>query len=179
MSRRVASVLARVVLVTLLVTLGFALLQEPVRVAEMTLAAATLDSLGAGEHLRLLGSSVAVLPPGRTLFLAVLTPSCSSLASVLAVLSLGVLLPKAPTGRRVVAVLAAAATVVIGNLVRILLSLVVGLLAGRASLVLFHDVAGAAFTFLYVLAGYVLMLTLLLPKRGDHPPTTGAVLHVP
>ena len=164
MSRRTLRVLVRVAIVAVLITVGFGLLQQDVRSLEMRAAIGVLDLLGAGEHFRQIGAVAVVLPERGALFAAVLTPSCSALASVLAIISLGVLLPKAPALRRTAAVGVAAATIVVGNLVRIVLSLAAGLIAGRSSLVLFHDVAGAAFTFVYVLTGYVLMLMLLLPR---------------
>ena len=179
MRRRTLRVLVRVAVVTVLITVGFALLQQPVRALEMRGAVGVLDLLGLGDHFRLADTSAVVLPPGGLLFRAELTPSCSSLASVLAIVSLGVLLPKAPALRRTGAVGAAVATIIVGNLLRILLSLAVGLLAGESSLVLFHNVVGAAFTFLYVVGGYILMLVLLLPRSPAHAsPTREVAVHV-
>ncbi len=164
MNAPTARVVLRMVFVILLVTLGFTLLQGPVRLLEMRAATGTLTVFGAGPHLRLADAAALVIPTSQPFFVAVLTPACSSLAAVLAILSLGVLLPRAGGLRRATAILAAIVTVVVGNLVRIVASLAVGLVAGRSSLILFHDVAGSAFTFAYVLGGYILMLSLLLPR---------------
>jgi len=68
--------------------------------------------------------------------------------------------------------LAAAATVIFaGNIVRIAASVAIGAVAGRGSLVLFHDWVGSAFALAYTIGGYVLMLWLLLP--ADAAPVTG------
>jgi hypothetical protein len=66
---------------------------------------------------------------------------------------------------------AAVGTVVAGNILRISASLAVGLVAGRTSLVLFHDWVGSMFGFGYTLGGYVLLLYLLLPSDPDRHPT--------
>ena len=54
--------------------------------------------------------------------------------------------------------------VAIGNVLRITASVGMGLVAGRASLVLFHDWVGSLFAFAYILGGYILMISLLLPR---------------
>jgi exosortase/archaeosortase family protein len=67
-----------------------------------------------------------------------------------------------------VALLAVAA----GNIIRIALSVVVGVHSGISSLVLFHDWVGGVMTFVYTLGGYVLFLMVLLPntRRSPSPP---------
>ena len=70
-----------------------------------------------------------------------------------------------PVSDRVLAGVIGVASIVVGNLVRIASSSVVGLLAGRVSLVLFHDWVGSSFGFAYTIGGFVLMLAVLLRRR--------------
>ena len=149
------------------VLLGFYLLEEPVRHAETELAAALLGLFAADQVEVVLDSSIQVFPSGHDAFRAEITPSCSSLASLLVLGCLGLLTPRQP--RRGLAIAAALGAVAIGNIIRIAASVGVGLVAGRASLVAFHDWAGSAFTFLYIVGGYILMLYLLLPRDQAVP----------
>jgi exosortase/archaeosortase family protein len=144
---------------------GFLLLEQPVRRLEASAAGWLLQTAGA-DNLFVFGPSVQVFPAGYEPFRAVVAPSCSSLTSLLALVCLASLAPKRPRLRRYGALLAALATVAVGNLLRITGSIAVGLVAGPSSLILFHDWVGSIFTFVYTLGGYVLMLYLLLPPRS-------------
>jgi carbamoyl-phosphate synthase large subunit len=109
------------------------------------------------------------VPDTHAPFRAIVTPTCSSLASALAIGALATLAPartRRARRRRVAATAAAVATVVAGNILRIAASLAVGLVAGRGSLVLFHDWVGSMFGFGYTLGGYILLLYLLLPATS-------------
>jgi exosortase/archaeosortase family protein len=145
---------------------GFALLQGWFRRIECRLANLTLDLLPGQAHTRLsTEASIIVFPLHDSPFRAIVTPACSSLASVLAIGCLAsVAMPR--SRRRVVACVAATAVVVIGNVLRIALSTGAGIVAGRASLVLFHDWVGGVMTLVYTVGGYVLLLWLLLPAGG-------------
>lgn len=74
---------------------------------------------------------------------------------------------------RLVAAAAASSAVFLGNQLRIDASAVSGLVAGRLTLVLFHNWVGSAFGFAYLLGGYVLMLWLLLPAERSSPMPAG------
>jgi carbamoyl-phosphate synthase large subunit len=78
------------------------------------------------------------------------------------------MMPRA-TSRRFLAIGAAVVAVVVGNFVRISSSVVVGLYAGRSSLVLFHDWVGSMIGFAFTLGGFILMLWILLPARAEAP----------
>jgi exosortase/archaeosortase family protein len=162
----------------LLIIMGcFLALMEPVRVAEASAAAGLLRLLGMDVTVQL-GTSIQVFPPGHAPFRAVVTPSCSSLSGLLALGFVAGFLPRRPGGRRLRAVFVAMAAVLTGNVLRIAGSLTVGLVAGRASLVLFHDWVGSVFTFVYTLGGYLLMLYLLLPARAKRPAPVQALHRV-
>ena len=150
--------------IVVLSAVGFALVQLDVRELETVASANVLHWLGAERAHVVLPTSIQVFPANGQAFRAVITPSCSSAASVLALVLLSTLVPRHVRHRRGRALLAAVALVFVGNIVRIAASIGVGFVAGRASLVLFHDWVGSIFTFVYTLGGFVLMLYLLLPR---------------
>jgi exosortase/archaeosortase family protein len=168
---RAGAVVARLVVLLGLTFLTFAVLQGPARETETGAATWLLRSAGISGVEQSSGSSVLV-SSSHGMFQAIITPSCSALASVLAIICLAALVPGYGGGRRLGAAAAAVGVVVAGNVVRIAGSLAVGLAAGRASLVLFHDSVGNIFSFAYTLGGYILMLWLLLPAEE---PTVGAL----
>jgi exosortase/archaeosortase family protein len=95
-----------------------------------------------------------------------ITPSCSSLGPALALALIATIMSVGnPLPDRLLAVVVGVASIVIGNLIRIGSSVIAGLLAGRVSLVLFHDWVGSTFGFAYTVGGFVLMLALLLRRR--------------
>jgi exosortase/archaeosortase family protein len=153
----------RVLLALLSATVGFLLLQRPLRVAETNVAAGLLHSVGDHHAEVVFGTSILVTPPSHSAFRAEVTPSCSSLASLIALGCLSSLTPGPSRARRAGALAVALATVAAGNLLRLAGSVAVGYVAGRSSLVLFHDWVGSVFTFVYTLGGYILMIALVLP----------------
>jgi len=121
-----------------------------------------------GHQSATLGSiphSIAVRPDHGSGFLAIITPSCSATASILAIGCLASLSPRFGRLRRLIATVVAITAVAMGNIARIALSIIVGVHRGISSLVLFHDWVGGVMTFVYTLGGYVLMLVVLLPNR--------------
>ena len=159
-------ILLRIILLVGVTGAGFLMLEQRMREYETT---AALDLL----HLfRLTGAtrdsptSITVHTSHGQLFAAALTPSCSSLATLLALAGLTVLRPPGSRRRLAGASVAALAVVFTGNIVRIAASVAVGLVAGSSSEVLFHDWVGSMFGFAYTLGGFLLMLALLLPRDG-------------
>jgi exosortase/archaeosortase family protein len=151
---------------------GFALLQHASRRLETALAVDLLRLTGTDRVVVVKGTAAVVTPHRGSPFLAVVTPSCSALASVLAIACLALLVPKTSApARRIGALIAASAVVFVGNIIRIALSLGAGIVRGQGSLVLFHDAVGSMFAFGYILAGYILMLYLLLPDRAPRERT--------
>lgn len=155
-----------VALMCVIAVVGFVLLQEHVRALEAEGAAQFLRLLGAHGIRRDDATRLLVIPAHHPAFHVLITPSCSSLASLIA---FGCLFPFAPhtaLATRARAVGTAASIVFSGNILRIAASVAVGLVAGRASLVLFHDWVGSTFTFVYTVGGYMLLLAVLLPRRA-------------
>lgn len=166
MSPRARHALLRVALIITVSIVGFVVFQHAARSLETHTAELLVRAVGGHKRSFVLGStSIVVVPFHGQAFRAVVTPSCSSIASVLAIACLSTLAPPAPRRRRFVAVAAAIATVALGNITRIAASVIVGLFAGRSSLVLFHDWVGGIMTYVYTLGGFIVFLYLLLPDR--------------
>lgn len=145
---------------------GFVLLQQWMRGVETATTVDVLHALGVGGVSRGYQASIIVDTRAQGAFAAILTPACSSLASLLALGGLAVLRPTKARGRLALAVGSAMALVFVGNIARIAASVGVGLLTGPSALVLFHDWVGSLFAFAYTLGGFVLMLWVLLPRDG-------------
>ena len=164
--RRIA---VRVTFALVLTLVGYVVLARPARHLEAVAAVGLLRALGAHDVFLSGQSAVGLVPPHGPAFQAIVTSTCSSLASLLSLACLGRLMP--PSSRRNRAMAAALALVAFGNVVRIAASVGVGLVAGRAGLVLFHDWVGSMFAFAYTLCGYILMVSMLLPRRpAARPP---------
>ena len=158
----------RLFVVVAVTPLVYVLIQYPVRRWETITTANILRNLGFRGLPTVLDTSILVVPYHHASFWVTLTPSCSALAPALAVTCLASMMPRA-TSRRFLAIGAAVVAVVVGNFVRISSSVVVGLYAGRSSLVLFHDWVGSMIGFAFTLGGFVLMLWILIPARGPAP----------
>ena len=157
-------------------TAGFAVLQGPTRHLEARATAWTLHLVAGGRPPLAIGPEIIVLPAHGYPFSALVTPACSVLASVLALVCLAALAATArerSRSRELAALGAAVAIVSAGNVIRMAAVLWVGSVGGRGALVLFHDWVGAVFTFGYTLFGYILMLFLVLPRRA--PPAVEAL----
>jgi len=166
---RAGSTAIKVACVCAAAALGFILFESTARALETTASLWALHHLGAHAAFGIAPTTVLIVPRHHAAFDVLITPSCSSLASLLAFGCLAPLTPWRPPTRRVLSFGMAAVVIAIGNVLRIAASIAVGLIAGRASLVLFHDWVGSMFTFVYTLGGFILMLTLLLPRSaGPH-----------
>lgn len=158
----------RLIFVCAMTPLVYVLTEYPVRRWETIVTAHVVRGLGFQGLPTVLGTSLLLVPDHHGAFWVTLTPSCSALAPALAVTCLASVMPRA-AGRRVFAVLAAVIAVFVGNFLRICSSVIVGLYAGKPSLVLFHDWVGSMIGFAFTLGGFVLMLWILLPARGTRP----------
>lgn len=181
MNRQRWLVWLRVAFVLVTTPLVFVLIQAPVRHIELLVDIGAIHLVGVTGVPLVMGTSALVRPSSSGQFWVYLSPSCSSLASILTLGCLAAVLPRRVVGgrSRFLAFTAASAAVFIGNLLRIDLSIAAGLLDGRAVLVLFHDWAGSIFGFAYTLGGFIVMLWLLLPPRREAgiallPPTLRA-----
>jgi exosortase/archaeosortase family protein len=122
--------------------------------------------LGFHGVLTVSGGSILLSPKSGGLFWVDITPSCSSLGPALAITLIAVVLSSgSPRSDRLLASVAGVASAIAGNLVRIGSSVIVGLLAGPVSLVLFHDWVGSIFGFAYTIGGFVLVVSILLRRR--------------
>lgn len=162
MPNRSGALLVRLGVMIGLMFVVFAELQAWVRTAELWGATRLVQLSGVCRLGLSSGASVVVTPSSHQAFRVVVSQSCSSLASVLAIGCLAVLAPHYGSYRKAAAFAASMFVIVAGNVLRIAGSLGVGLVAGRSSLVLFHDSIGNIFSFAYTLGGYILLLWLLL-----------------
>lgn len=167
MRRQRALVWLRVAFVIVVTPLSFVLVQQRARNAELRADVATLWMIGNRRVPALSGTSALIAPLHSGAFWIYMSPSCSSIASLLTLACLAAVLPRrlVRPRSRLVACVAAWAAVFVGNLIRIDASIEMGVLFGRSSLVLFHDWAGSIFGFAYTMGGFVLMLWILLPGR--------------
>lgn len=167
MNRQRVLVWLRVAFILVSVPLLFFLFEARFRNGEMDIDISALRMIGVTGVPLVRGPFALIRPSRGGAFWVYLSPSCSSLASILTLGCVAVALPRRIIGGRgrLVAFSAAAIAVFLGNLLRIDVSIGAGLLAGRSSLVLFHDWAGSIFGFAYTMGGFILMLWLLLPDE--------------
>jgi len=165
MNRSWLKVIARLTLTFGTVYGGFLLLLNPWRYAEADAVTAVLNFFGVERVQGGYGNQVLVMPANHPAFLASISPSCSALAAVLAFGAISLFLVRGEPRRRVLAFAGAAGLVVVCNMLRIALSIWVGLLTSQHGLTVFHDWVGTAFGLIYVLGGFTLFLFLLLPSN--------------
>ena len=167
MNRQRMLVWLRVAFILVATPLLFFAFQGPFRNIELASFIRLLRLVGVTGVPYLTGPYAFIRPSHGGGFWIELTPSCSSLASILTLGCVAVALPRRVAGgrSRLLAFVAAAAAVFLGNLLRIDMCVVAGLLAGKTVLVLFHNWAGSIFGFFYTMGGFILMLWLLLPAR--------------
>jgi exosortase/archaeosortase family protein len=142
---------------------GFHLLVDPARRLESTLVMFLLAPAG-GRASVVNESYFQLLPPHQEPFRAQLTPYCSAVIPVLALACIGFFVLHGTWSRRLLAVTVASALVLACNVLRITGSLWAGYGLGGDALLLFHDWVGTFFALAYTLAGFFLMLFLLLPS---------------
>jgi exosortase/archaeosortase family protein len=148
---------------------GFLLFHDAVRAFETRAALWVLGVAGAPGLHAVGPTTVLIVPRSHAAFNVLITPSCSALSSLLAFGCLGSLTARYPLARRATAIATAVGIVASGNVLRIAGSMAIGLVAGRTSLILFHDWVGSMFTLVYTLGGYILMLGLLLRRTAKTP----------
>jgi exosortase/archaeosortase family protein len=140
--------------------------QTPFRHWEALAIAGGVRALGFHGVLIVNSDQILLSPRSGAPFWVDITPSCSSLGPALALTLLAVVVSAGrPASDRLLAGAAGIAGVIAGNLIRIGSSVIVGLMAGPVSLVLFHDWVGSIFGFAYTIGGFVLVLSILLRRR--------------
>jgi exosortase/archaeosortase family protein len=156
---------------------GFHLLNDVARRIEGSLVIGILAPMGSRATL-LPGHVFQLLPPDQLAFRASLTPYCSSIIPVLALATIGFFVLSGSLVRRLVSVLTATALILVCNVLRIAGSLWMGYEFGGTALVLFHDWVGTFFALAYTMAGFFLMLYLLLPSATAKIPRAARVSDV-
>lgn len=139
--------------------------QTPFRHWEALAVAGGVRLLGFHGVITVNGGQILLSPGSGSPFWVDITPSCSSLGPALAIALIVVVLSGNSASDRLLAGVAGVAAIIAGNLARIGLSVIVGLLAGPVSLVLFHDWVGSIFGFACTIGGFVLILSILLHRH--------------
>jgi hypothetical protein len=140
--------------------------QAPARHWEALAVAGGVRSLGFRGVLRVHGSQILLRPGSGPLFWVDITSSCLFLGPALAVALIAMVISVTnPLSDRLLAGAAGVAGAIAGNLAWIGSSVVVGLLAGRVSLMLFHGWVGSIFGFASTIGGTVLTLSILMRRR--------------
>jgi exosortase/archaeosortase family protein len=156
---------------------GFYLLTDPTRRLEGWLVMGLMRPVGSRASI-VNETFFQLLPPGQEPFRAQLTPFCSSLIPILALACIGFFVLHGTWARRLMSVAAATALVLLCNVVRIAGSLWAGYEWGGTAMVLFHDWVGTFFALVYTMAGFFLMLYLLLPSATAQIPRAARVSDV-
>lgn len=146
---------------------GYHLLIEPTRRLEVGVSGAILHLFGVSGISAALGNAFIVFGPQGPM-VAVLTPSCSALTSLLALSALALVVLRERT-QALTGFLAAALWVLAANQVRLLSSLLAGRYFSLDTLLWFHDWVGAALNFIYTLVGLLIMIALTMhtPERAE------------
>jgi exosortase/archaeosortase family protein len=165
MTRVRVRVVSALVLTFATVWIGFDFLLDRWRGIEAWIVSDALQAMGVAAVRVSYGNLILVVPRNGSAFLATISPSCSSLGAILAFGAISLFLVGGTPLRRLWAFLAASGLVLICNLVRIGLSVWVGVITDSDGLVVFHDSIGTAFGIIYVLAGFMVFLWILLPSN--------------
>lgn len=177
MRRRQLTVFAALAMSLAMAVGGFRLLSDPARRLEAALVMALMRPVGSRVSV-VSETYFQLLPPDQQAFRAQLTPYCSSLIPVLALATIGLFILHGTWRRRLLSVAAGSALVLACNVLRISGSLWMGYEFGGGALVLFHDWIGTFFALGYTLAGFFLMLYLLLPSSTAPIPRAARVSDV-
>jgi exosortase/archaeosortase family protein len=176
-NRRRAEVFTALAMGIGLAFVGFYLLSDVVRDLEVMVVLGLLGPLD--EHASVVNGHVfQVLPPDHAAFRAELTPYCSSLIAVLALAVIAIFVLHGPWPRRLFAMTAAMTAILACNVLRVTGSVWMGYEFGDRALVLFHDWAGTLFALAYTMAGFFLMLYLILPSAKARIPRAARVSDV-
>lgn len=133
---------------------------------EATLAVTT-SRLLFGDVMRDLGAArILVLPDDEQPFIAIVSVSCSSITSILALGVIAFTVLPGPLHRRGLAFWLGAWLIITANWIRISASVLIGTQAGIDGLILFHDSVAALFGLAYTAAGFFFMLWWLLPNKS-------------
>jgi carbamoyl-phosphate synthase large subunit len=141
----------------------FTLLIDPVRTLEARASVWVLQLFGITSVSAIVAPEILVFPADGVPVTAVVTASCSALASVLALTALSAGVLRSRKGHTFLAIITAGPLIFLANVIRMVLSLLAGIEYGRSGLVLFHDWVGALLNFAYTLIGFLLLLYLTLP----------------
>ena len=163
--RRYAELAARAALAAVVAPAGWSVLADRWRATEAVIVRGLLRALGFGEVERYGHELFAVSRTGQR-FSAAISPWCSTLALVLLFGAGLVVAHPLPIGRRLRGFGFASAIVIVGNFVRIVATIAVGVSRGPGAIETFHDGPATWFAVGYVLAGGAAFAIVLTAQGG-------------
>ena len=161
--RRLLPVGLDLVLAALVCLVGFRYLTDPLRELEAWCLAQVMALFYPGQAASVMPAHVLLFPDGGGIIDAVVTPSCSSILSVLGLTALTAVVLRGRKLHAVGGLLFAVAVLLVLNHVRLLLSALAGMWWGDGALVLFHDWVGTLWNLAATLGGFLLMVWVTLP----------------
>jgi exosortase/archaeosortase family protein len=162
-NRRLVSVLLDLVLAIVICAAGFRYGSGFLQVHEARWVADVLDLVGVGSVSGSLPRHVLVFRPDGEIILAEVTASCSSILSVLGLTALTAVVLRGRRQHAVAGLVVAVAALLVLNHLRLVASVLAGLLWGTPALVLFHDWVGTIWNLAATLGGFLLMVCITLP----------------
>ncbi|SEP25041.1 exosortase/archaeosortase family protein [Trujillonella endophytica] len=161
--RRLLPVALDLVVAAAICLVGFRYLTDPLREFEATVLGQVMSWIYPGQASNVLPGHVLLFPEGAPIIDAVVTPSCSSILSVLGLTALTVAVLRGRKLHALGGLLFAVTVLLVLNHLRLLLSALAGMWWGDGALVLFHDWVGTLWNLAATLGGFLLMVWVTLP----------------
>lgn len=162
-ARRLLPVGLDILLAALICFVGFRYLTDPLRKLEALGLAQVLSWMEPGRVSTVVPGHVLLFPERGGIIDAVVTPSCSSILSVLGLTALTAVILRGRKLHAVGGLLLAVAALLVLNHLRLLLSALAGMWWSDGALVLFHDWVGTLWNLAATLGGFLLMVWCALP----------------
>ena len=164
-SRRRFLILGELLAVAAVCITGFAVFSPVVQRAEAHAVAAIVRyGLQTTRVSAVTAPQILMFPPHAPLLAATVTPSCSSLLSILGLAALSFAILRRRHGHALLAFVVAAVLVTVANDLRMAAAIALGLEFGKFWLVAFHSWAGTLWNFAATLGGFLVMLYIALPS---------------
>ncbi len=161
---RLASVVVDLLIAAAVCVIGFRFLALPLQTLEAAAVAWVLGLLAPGKASGVLPTHVLLFRGDGEIIDAFVTPSCSSILSVLGLSALTAVILRRRRLHAVAGLLTAIAALLVLNHLRLLMSALAGLWWGDGALILFHDWVGTLWSLLSTLLGFLLLVWVTLPS---------------
>ena len=162
-NQRLVPVLVDLLLAVLICAVGYRYGAGFLQVHEARWVADVLQFSGVDSVSGGLPRHVLVFRPDDEIILAEVTASCSAILSVLGLTALTAVVLRSRRQHAVAGLVVAVAALLLLNHLRLVASVLAGLLWGTPALVLFHDWVGTVWNLAATLGGFLLMVCITLP----------------